>query len=236
MGGAHRVEFSDDVAYQYEVQQCTRNSGGPSMPYVISGTIAASRIVVTERTLDFSRAYYGPMARGEPLTPELLALTPDPYFVQPPDRGGMPEIFGENVGVWAVNDQVKQIIEELEPNVHTFIPINLRVRGRDVGYGQYYLLYAGQAVDAIVIDETDFRDGHGRAAFEKSWVLSTLGGDTVLDGRLIEGRHLWRGGIGKWGGGGDPFASYLFCSDELAKRIKESGVEGWRFRRCKLKK
>ena len=30
-------------------------------------------------------------------------------------------------------------------------------------------------------------------------------------------------------------SNYLFCSDELAKRIKDAGIEGWRFRRCKLK-
>jgi hypothetical protein len=147
----------------------------------------------------------------------------------------MPEIFGENLGVWTVKDNVKKMIEELEPSVHTFIPVNLRVRRKDKDYGQYYLLYVGQSIDAIVIDETDFHDGHGRAGFEKSWVLSSLGGDTVLDGGLIEGRHLWRGGVGKLRGGGDPFASYLFCSDEFANRIKKSGVEGWQFRHCKTK-
>ncbi len=163
-------------------------------------------------------------------------MTPDPYFVHPPDRGDMPEIFGENVGVWTVKDNVKQIVEELEPGVHTFIPVNLRLRRKDKDYGQYYLLYVGQAIDAVVIEETNFRDGFGRVGFERSWVLNSLVGDTVLDRRLIEGRHLWHGGIGKWGGGGDPFASYLFCSDELKTRIKKAGVEGWRFRPCKLQK
>jgi len=147
----------------------------------------------------------------------------------------MPEILGEQLRVWTVKEEVKQIIEELEPGVHTFIPVNLRVRGKNEDYGQYYLLYVGQASDAVVIEETKFRDGFGRAGFEMSWVLSAFG-DIVLDDRPIEGRHLWRGGIGKLGGSGDPFWSYLFCSDELKNRIKQAGVEGWRFRQCKLQK
>lgn len=203
------------------------------MPYVISGNIASTRIVVTERTQEFFFQYYAKLGLGLPLTPELLALTPDPYFVTPPRKGGMPAIFGENLGVWTVNDQVKQIIEELEPGIHTFIPVNLRVRDKETDYGQYYLLYIGQAIDAIVIDETNFRDGFGREGFQKSWVLNGLVGPTVLDPKLIEGRHLWRGGIGKIGGGGDPFYRYLFCSDELKKRIKSAKLEGWRFRECK---
>jgi hypothetical protein len=205
------------------------------MPYLVEGTIAISRTVLTEQTEEFWRAYYVPMKIGMPLTPEIMALTPDPYYVQPPARGGMPEIFGEHLGVWVVKDTVKQIIEDLEPDVHTFIPVNLRVQGKEKDYGQYYLLYVGQAVDSIVIEETKFRDGFGRAGFEKSWVLSAFG-DIVLDGALIEGRHLWRGGIGKLGGGGDPFWSYLFCSDQLKERIKRASAYGWRFKRCKLRK
>lgn len=205
------------------------------MPSLIEGTIAASRIVVTERTEEFKRAYYIPMGLGMPLTPQLLALTPDPYFVKPPDKGDMPEIFGEQLRVWTVKDNVKQIIEELEPGVHTFIPVKLRVRGKDHCFGQYFLLYVGQAIDAVIIDETKFRDGLGRAGFERSSVLSAFG-DIVLDDRLSEGRHLLRGGIGKVGGGGDPFWTCLFCSDELKSRIKQAGIEGWRFRPCKLKK
>ncbi len=193
---------------------------------LIMGNIASTRIVVTERTTEFYFAYFAPMARGEPLTPELLAMTPDPYFVKPPRSGGMPEIFGENLGVWTVKKNVKNIIEELEPGVHTFIPINLRVRGTEKDFGQYYLLYVGQVIDAVVIDETDFRDGHGRAGFEKASILNRLVGDTVLDGELIAGRHLWRGGVGRiFPQKSDPFDK---------RRLKAGKVEGWRFRACKL--
>ena len=121
--------------------QPTAHVKGRAVPYVIFGNVHSNRIVNTERTLDFSKAFYHPIARGEELTPDLLALKPDPYFVKGPAAGGMPEIFGEG---------------------------------------------------------------------------------------------LWRGARGQLGRS-VPFFNYLFCSDELAKRIKGAGIEGWRFRRCKLK-
>jgi hypothetical protein len=110
------------------------------VPYVIMGNIDSHRIVKIVRTLDFSRAFYQPLARGEELTPELLALTPDPFVVEGPARGDMPEIFGEALGVWTIKDNVKRIIEELESGVHAFIPVNLRVRGSDKDWGQAALL------------------------------------------------------------------------------------------------
>ena len=173
-------------------------SGDKAMPYVISGSINSSRIVNIERTLEFSRTFYQPLGRGEELTTELLALKPDPYFVTCPAKGGMPEIFGEQVNLWTVKEGVKQIIEELEPGVHTFLLVNLRVPGLEKDWGQYFLLYPGQAIDAVVIDETDFSEGKGQVGFAKSSILSHFG-DTVLRKELIAGRHLWRGARGRLG-------------------------------------
>ena len=203
------------------------------MPFVISGNINSNRIVDIERTLDFSKTFYRPLARGEELTTELLALKPNPFFVKGPAKGGMPEIFGEQLGVWTVKENVKQTIEKLEPGVHTFLPVNLRVRRSEKDWGQYFLLYPGQAIDAVVIDETDFAEGEGRVGFAVNSILSPFG-DTVLRRELIAERHLWRGARGRLGQS-VPFSNYLFCSDELAKRIKGAGIEGWRFRTCKLK-
>jgi hypothetical protein len=207
-------------------------SKGRAVPFVISGNIDPHRLVNIERTLDFSKAFYQPFARGEDLTSDLLALKPDPYFVKAPAAGSMPEIFGEGL-VWTLKENVKRLIEELEPDVHVFIPVKLRVRGSEKDWGQYFLLYPGQAIDAVVIDDTDFAEGKGRIGFAKSSTLSSFG-DTVLKSELINGRHLWRGARGRLGQS-TPFSNYLFCSDELASRIKESAVEGWRFRRCELK-
>jgi hypothetical protein len=121
------------------------------MPYVISGTIEYTRMAGAVRLKEEAQDFYWPLARGEPLTPELLALEPDPYFVVPPKVGNMPEMFGETLGDWTVKENVKEIIESLEPGIHTFLPVNLKVQGSEKDWGQYYLLYPGQVIDAVII-------------------------------------------------------------------------------------
>jgi hypothetical protein len=204
------------------------------MPYVISGNSIEDRTVVIDPPLEIYRAFYGPIARGETLTPEILNLKPDPYYVQAPSRGNMPEIFGEELGVWTVKDCVKNIIERLEPGVHSFIPINLRTKDLNKDYGSFYLLCPGQAINAIYIEETDFIDGRGRDAFERSPTLSPFGIVTLCDD-MIDGRHLWLAARGRFGKL-TPFEGYLFCSDDLEKCIKQADIEGWCFRRCELKR
>ena len=203
------------------------------MPYVISQVLDDDRYVVVEKpNKSINEDFFFPLARGEALTPRLLASKPDPYWVQGPRRGRLPEIFGKHA-LWTIKESVRDLIETLEPSVHNYIPVNLRVRGSSADWGQYYLLVPGQAINAVVIDDTDFVEGRGRVAYEQDWTLSSFG-ETVVDGAMIRGRHLWRGA---WGQKGEssPFFGYLFCSDELADRIQRAGIEGWCFRRCKLK-
>jgi hypothetical protein len=203
------------------------------MPHVISTTFDDDRYVVIEETSKtINEDFFFPLKRGEPATPELLAFKPDPYWVRRPKRGGLPEIFG-GCALWTVKDCVRDIIEALEPSIHQYIPLNLRVRGSFAPRAQYHLLLPGQAINAVVIDETDFLEGRGRAAYEQDWTLSPFG-EIVLDGGMIAGRHLWRGGWNR-PGESDAFFDYLFCSDELADQVQQAGIEGWSFQCCRLK-
>jgi hypothetical protein len=203
------------------------------MPYVISEVLDDDRYVVIEKpNKNIDEDFFFPLARGETLTPELLALKPDPYWVQSRGRGRLPEIFGEDA-LWTIKESVRDIIEALEPSVHCYIPVNLCVRGTSANWGQYYLFVPGQVINAVVIEETDFVEGRGHAGYQQSWALSSFG-ETVLDGTMIAGRHLWRGGWGRRGES-SPFFGYLFCSDDLAERIQQAGIEGWCFQHCKLK-
>jgi hypothetical protein len=198
--------------------------------YIIKELYDHTRLAGIDYPLEVSVGFLHPIARGEPLTRELLALKPDPYYIELPEKGGLPDMF-DGKRVWTVSEKVKKIIEELEPNVHTFIPVEPVSRHSKRTFGTYYLLYVGQIIDAVIIEESEFRDGAGRAGFNEAPVLSSA----VLDGRLIAGKHLWRGGLGKLGGGGDPFARYRFCSDELKRRLQDVSAEGWRFEECDVK-
>jgi len=199
--------------------------------YLIREPFDHKRLAGPDCTQDQFFAFLAPLARGEPLTPALLSHKPDPYYIEPPDKGDLPDMFDAKQ-VWTVSEKVKDIIEDLEPGIHTFIRVEPIVRRSGRSFGTYFLLYVGQVIDAVVIEESTFRGGRrGRAGFEVTPTLTCA----VLDGRLIAGKHLWRGGLGKWGGGGDPFWPYRFCSDELKRRLEEANAEGWRFDPCEVR-
>lgn len=205
---------------------------GEGMPKIIRDNADADSMAWAESFSTLADEVWYPLARGEDLMPELLSKIPNPFYVIPPRKGEMLEIFGRNPGVWTIKENIKAIIEELEPGVHSFIPVNLKVRGSEEDFGKYYLLYFGQAINAVVVDATDFAEGRGRTGFEKSSTISAFG-DCILDAEKVRGKHLWRGARGILGSS-SPFAFTVFCSDELAKRIKAIGAQGWRFQHCKL--
>jgi hypothetical protein len=204
------------------------------MAQVIEYMYDHTRMPEVDWDREIARRFYIPISLGEPLTPELLTLKPDPIFIRSPQRGDLSDIFSI-YGVWIMNSKVKQLIDYIDPGIHIFIPVKLRDKEINKSWSDYYILHVGQVIDAIVIEETSFRDGDGRKGFNVAPILSSLRGHTVLDGRLIAQKHLWRGGASKSGEAAAPFAEYLFCSDELAENLKSAGAEGWLFRPCKTK-
>lgn len=199
------------------------------MTKIICETYDHTRLAGAECTTEFFFSYYAPMMRGEPLSEEILSQTPDPYYINPPEAGDLPDMF-DGKRVWTVSSRVKKTIEQLEPGIHTFIPVNIRIRRSREIFDAYYLLYVGQFINAVDISKSIFRDGRGEEGFTKTPVLAY--GGAAVEQSKIKDHHVWRGGRGKIGGGGDPFSGYLFCSDELADQLITAGAEGWAYIEC----
>jgi hypothetical protein len=115
-------------------------------------------------------ALYRPILFGQPLTPEILSLVPDPYRIEGPPDKPVPDIFGDSLGPWHVSERVKDIIEDLEPGLHTLIPLNAvkeDVRGKKhpilPDNQKYFLLHTSRVIDAVVFEETDFQEGGSRS-------------------------------------------------------------------------
>ena len=198
------------------------------MPYYADGVTLAKRFEIHGKD-----DYWPPYLSGYPLTPELSARLPDTLVINPPKRRAMPDIFNMGYGGspndFVVNERVRQLIEGLEPGVHTFIPVKLREVKSGRVHDDCFMLYVGQAIDAVVIAQSDFEGGYGIEGYAKNPSLNLLGRHRVLNSHKIAEKHLWRGGIGRLGGGGHPNSSVLFCSDELAKLFKSKKVDGWVF-------
>ncbi|MEQ1672515.1 MAG: DUF1629 domain-containing protein [Hyphomicrobium sp.] len=205
--------------------------------------------------------FFRPLKYGQPLSPRALAMLPTPYRIGGPKGKPVPDIFGNDLGPWHVSDRVKDIIEDLEPGVHTFIPINaIKVvventtdadlyaagdltKGKQEAISprnrKYFILHVQRVVKAVVLDETDYA---GTTTAEQvrqtgSGTISKLGKCTLY-ASAIKGHHLWRGGIATYGrlrGAEEAFWNQFFASDELVSRLKEIGAQGWEYQQCVVK-
>ncbi len=127
--------------------------------------------------------------------------------------------------ILAVDGQLKSVIERLEPSVHEFHPLEMRMPKGQIYPGQYYVLRVGQYFDAFSRDDSwegSVRDPE-RLAGEKpitSWLHlnDSKKGVAGLAFRkaIFGGAHLWRDRI---------FSEELTCfSDVLIAEIEQAGL------------
>ena len=93
----------------------------------------------------------------------------------------------------AVSPDVKAAIEELEPNIHQFIPLTIKcgTRAEHVDY-QYYSLRINQRIDDVLAEKSDVEwrtyEFEGAPTIRK-W--SKKQEPLVLPKASIKGKHLW---------------------------------------------
>lgn len=203
------------------------------MPYLIKSDHSNNdrMFAIDSENDDVFYGFYNRLGRGEQIDESILTLAPAICHLRSQPRKKPADI--SNVGsAFIVNEKVKGVVEELEESTHAFVPLQVDLGDKWGGVAKFYVLHVSVAINAIVIEETDFHEGSGQAGFEKSPYLSSFG-KIVLKADRIKGRHLWRGAIAEWGKS-VPFAHEIFGSDELVARLKEAGVSGWVFRECEL--
>ena len=163
----------------------------------------------------------------------------DQYSTRPEGLQPLPDWMGTNGAgyVTVVSDRFRQAIEDLEPNVHQFIPIEIRRREDGAVYeGQYfYLIFQQHAFtvdaersDAITIKQDQPDDP---VIYSKNSRVHRGIPDIVLRADRVGDMHLWREfhsnkGIEVisekivWSGG-------TAVSDALMARMKADGLTGW---------
>src|SRR5262245_59151390 len=201
------------------------------MPYFMTNRPNAGRLAHPAfDTLVFDR-FWRPVIAGSTLT-KAIESTPNPLRIV--RRGKLRDIFGTE-GAWIVRREVKEIIEELEPGTHGFIPVTVKEDRSNKDLGEFFIIHITQALDAVVIEETNFAEGRGHLGFAKSKsCISHLIFEVTLDGDRVAGLHLWRGARGVLGTY-TPFSNAFFCSDALRDLMLTGGLYGVDFRKCRLK-
>jgi hypothetical protein len=192
---------------------------------------------------DLQVEFYRPIMFGQPLTDRILSLVPNPYRIGGRAGKEVPDIFGDSLGPWHVSERVKDIIEELEPGLHTFISLNVIKVDKDgkqepilPDNQKYFLLHTTRVVKAVVFEETEFEGSYPLEITKNNQSASiALPGKCTLSSAALRDCHFWRGGEGQYGGGGQPLWHHYFASDQLVARLKTIGAKGWRFQECTVK-
>lgn len=150
---------------------------------------------------------------------------------------GIPAVFGFLTRLLFGNLKFRDLLENLEPGVHRFLPIDLHstveIAGR-TEHGEHYILLPPPLVDCLVVAETDFAKGYGIEGWMRGnggkgggTLSSTEGKRCTLRRSEIEGRHLWRTKVGE--------RFKYTCSDRFWDAVRDE-VMIWAPRtRCILK-
>jgi hypothetical protein len=117
-----------------------------------------------------------------------------------------------------VSEGVKDVIEELEPGLHDFAPMEIRYGTRDSNESfQYFALRINQSFDAIDYEKSDMDvivQQNGNRILEKK-----TGVPVIMKPELTAGKHLW-------------VYHKVYCSDELHDALTARGLTaGWKFER-----
>lgn len=148
---------------------------------------------------------------GAKMPTEWFKAWPTKAIVAPSDTPLSPWLAG---GSYCVTEEIKNIIEDLAPNVHQFIPISVEagpVNHRKIY--QYYSLHIANRADEVVVEKSDVEWKTFLATGEKFW---SKNGAVALPLSSIKGKHLWRNR-----------RCLMFCmSGELHDRLHECGLLG----------
>jgi hypothetical protein len=200
------------------------------MPYFLQRPITKRNLVLgMDFEPDIDERLKARFAAGDPLSSVELEQIPRTLRLTEFPSVDWPEIIGWLNGPYVLCTRLRDKIEELEPGLHVFIPLEVysakkRHKDREIRH----LLYLTQAVDAVALEGTKFRHGFGEQAAKTSGFNLYREGPCVLKRSAVEGRHLWRGA-----GPGGRWADY-FCSDELGQFIYEQNIRGWDMLRCEI--
>ncbi len=160
---------------------------------------------------------YRAMVGVFPLTPEFEALLPTRVRIKKyatlRKRSFLPHFFW-NLCLPVMSQQVREVIDELEPNVHRFQTVEVLDNKNTDPVAAYHILLAPPTCDALLIEKSDLGKGLGKPS--NNFGLETR---LVLDGNKVKTHHIWR--LPK------PLNLKWFYSGELLRRFREQDLDGW---------
>lgn len=193
------------------------------------------------------------IARAETFSDEEKSMLPDMIRVEAYGRGEpirLPLVLKRSLiaGCLFFSEDIKALLDELEPGVHEFRPVEVRVFPQpapelDVVLATYYLWVSPPELQAVIPESSAYQAGIGLQAREDCSGLLSSNPDSpcVLRASAIRGRHCWREiyRMPITGADGEKKVSRtfsFFCSAEFYSRVKFSRLEGFDFiKKCEVR-
>ena len=153
---------------------------------------------------------------GIPMDPDMV---PRRYAVDLRPEA-LPEFFGMLIG-YGVSDRFREKVEELEPDVHQFFPVELTAKDGLRPEKRYWFLHICNRVDAIDPEETTLPLGPGNRQYKVTSYTVGQPINMVIKREVVAGKCMWM----------DRRLMDFFFSDELYEFAQENKItkfDGWK--------
>lgn len=128
-------------------------------------------------------------------------------------------------GDGCVDEEFKDLIQSLEPDLHTFIPMEV-LDQNNKSYGTRFMHYVHHFADTLDFERTRFRKDFGWEAGKSCGFDFSFDNDMnptiVMDAKKAKHRHFWRNTY-------ETGVSEFFCSDRVADFIRDKNPQ-WDFK------
>lgn len=146
-----------------------------------------------------------------------------PHLIQVPELGGMPRDFEKVAGKWIVSEELKRVLESVDPQGFAFAPCSFTLADGSTG-PQYYLCGVVRALDALDEDGSQVKIEYERdhQSGEDLKFYSVAGGASLVFRKNVVGNaHVFR----------QPRLGLdAICDDVLANALRAANLEGVRLR------
>lgn len=161
------------------------------------------------RTVPFLHPEQVDIVSGRSMTPAACGYPIDPNAMPTAVAWGsknkpMPDVYRcENINI--VSERIRDVIEDFEPGIHQFIPVELYRPKAKEAFARHYWMIICRRVDSVNARLTTTPRLEG-GLWDKS-----AGGTIIFDLTSIGGAHLWC----------DPslITTYTFCSEALGDAL-----------------
>jgi len=117
---------------------------------------------------------------------------------------------------WKVSERFKDIIEEIDPGRHQFIPIKITDKGKSpIAKPNWYILNVMERQESIVDELSKVKPMYGSEDTRERMSISPFNSFVTMNAsQLNRDVHLWRE---------KRYNIEIFISDDLAMRLEEIG-------------